>query len=1540
MPDGIDFDELFKKITGQQKPPPGVAVAEHPPIEPELPKIEPQKPSIELYKPFSRIPREGLKYTIEDELGKSHELTVMEDFEFVGTEPRLRSLDYVVFSEGKKVGTFDFETEKFKPVDIPWWQTAMKWVFAPATIVGTSLHGMFVPPKLKAAEKQANEWYMEELKKLQIELFGKELGAVSLIPKEKKEEYLKRVGMLAEERIKRGGLDIPAKERRVQAQYEALPWYAQMAWELPFWLGLSASGLSALRGFRAAAALPTAARIPAQVALAPLAGYEWAVGKVISTTIEGTYGIVMRSVLRRNLHSWAISAGVEIPRATEDAFINSAVANLRPQFMMKEAIKTLFKSTKAGYTVTDAGVRAAEEAASQAVRTSPLLLGLVKPAAPLVTPPIMLPAAVPTAITTAMMERLPINATSWTAMSIADKVALVKSLGLEGKVGSKSWGALTNAEIETLTRAPITPPVTPVVPEVTIPKAEVGMPEAVAPPPVAPTAIPKVAPEAPKVAPTIGGLQVRKIQIKELLATPAKELPKGVTKIALRRELSDINKILESGEIARPIKVHGKIVLKASTEKNIQTLKDILVAERKMTPEIYERLKKDLKLPTDRFESASRFITESEAKNLIRQMNYEAESGIAEWDARVSEALANKPELKSVIDDISSRIVKAQPEVRLQRNINWRKYAIEISEVPRDVRLSGTMAILRALRRFQEQLGGREATRIYDVAEKMIETRRLNDVTHAQRVSAMKGEVPELLRITKNKPSIEKIQKWLDSDLKVAKIEKPELTPDELKVAQLFRREYDQWKDTVRLERFKDAYYHYRGNAELIKSGTERTGEVAIPDAPLSDIKEAISIYESGGETALANYLKTKDWGVLKSGYSYAQVIHPQLRLGQRYAVRATTTSLHQRKGLDFDRDERTAWERLVAYERQMIGLNLQPYFRKMDMEFRHIVELGKLSNPSADANTISLFLQEVKGFPIESPVARILLRIGGWSFGTLAKVPWMSVRNLHQNIAFHPDKAEIGKAIFTGGFYANPLTRSGRLDYTDALVHQFKGVMQEQLLMGYMGRTPIENLIRKTDYYHLSDKLNRFLSMAGSGAKAERALGAYLRTGDVQQFLKDSGANELSQTEQLRILEYLALDNYDYGGVLDTVSGGEAAIRNIANGITTLNHFNYIRYLRSSVEMGELGRVIGSLVAFPRSVAERYVDVFSRLSPRKGLTGDTRKRAIHSLLALVIGSGIASASLAAITGKKRDAYNPFLILQWQVGGLAIGATENLTELYRHLTNLTFAKEERDKQYAMEQLAILIPSLGDSFIPFYAPTMNILESLTDSRYLDRQTLRKLRAMFDEHYKPNEEFYKIERTLLEKIQHGLFGTRTPDPTDLEVTLKKLKGITEGLGQIDEEALNKARQRAAEANMPFEYEPEDYIYRTNNMGSDINSAIYGLDPSEITLENGFSPLVLDYMEYQEWFKKYQVVPADKRYDYRAENPELDAYLFFWGYVTTIQSDTARQLIEQMIGKYNIPPRAIRGYEKLEAGTSPRTKPSGKIDFDELFRKITGQ
>jgi len=339
---------------------PPVAVAERPPAEPEgLPPIPP----------------EGVTYTVQDKKGKDLELKILEDFEYVGTERRLRSQDYVVYSGKTEIGRYSRETGEFVSKEPTWWEKtlgvgakALEVAFAPFTITGMALREMTLAPELpeEGRLEARTQEIMEQFGYPQGTARGLALGEIST------------------------------------AEFRTLPWWQQLLWESPAWIGLAASGLSALKGWRAAAKLPTVAKVAVRVPLAPLAGYEWAVGK----TVQIAYKTTMSTVLRRNLHSWAKSAGKTIPKSTEDAFVEQAVRQLSPKFMAKETVKTLFRSTKAGFTITETGAKAAETAAAQAVRTSPLLLGTGKIAVsstaikavviPPIKPPIVPPVKPPT----------------------------------------------------------------------------------------------------------------------------------------------------------------------------------------------------------------------------------------------------------------------------------------------------------------------------------------------------------------------------------------------------------------------------------------------------------------------------------------------------------------------------------------------------------------------------------------------------------------------------------------------------------------------------------------------------------------------------------------------------------------------------------------------------------------------------------------------------------------------------------------------------------------------------------------------------------------------------------------------------------------------------------------------------------------------------------------------------------------------------------------------------------------------------------------
>ena len=97
------------------------------PLEEKPPVRPPKAPTVE--PPEGRaIPFEGVDFTVPSPslpagYGQPAEVKIMPDFEFVGTKPKLRSEDYLIFFEGKRVGKVSAETGEFA-MDDPgfWWK--------------------------------------------------------------------------------------------------------------------------------------------------------------------------------------------------------------------------------------------------------------------------------------------------------------------------------------------------------------------------------------------------------------------------------------------------------------------------------------------------------------------------------------------------------------------------------------------------------------------------------------------------------------------------------------------------------------------------------------------------------------------------------------------------------------------------------------------------------------------------------------------------------------------------------------------------------------------------------------------------------------------------------------------------------------------------------------------------------------------------------------------------------------------------------------------------------------------------------------------------------------------------------------------------------------------------------------------------------------------------------------------------------------------------------------------------------------------------
>jgi len=867
----------------------------------------------------------------------------------------------------------------------------------------------------------------------------------------------------------------------------------------------------------------------------------------------------------------------------------------------------------------------------------------------------------------------------------------------------------------------------------------------------------------------------RRAEIQKLLAEPAKNLPKGTTKIALRKELAGINKslipqekklrqqimatvkakslgatqyrgifkttggsryltnleltqlekVLKAVQKARPKKIGGKTVVTQATEKAIQSLKTELIKQGKYTQESFDNTKKYLRLKTDRFESPTKFISEVQAKELIRRMNYEAEIGLIENDSLIAKALKNRPDVQSAIDKAKGRMTASSV-----KNINGKP-----------VNVAATYDMRYYTGFLQERTGGR----FYDIWAKANKI-RLENKQEALKVFSKVEKVPGYKKVAADNDALDRIRRHIAAKNKWAEVESPELSKTELAVANALEDVYKMFPNMVREFRFKVSYDRHNGNVDLISS--------EIPDAPKADLREAINIYESQGRDALKTYLDTKTWGVIESGYEPRLVVNPKLRLNKIKDYVVGKGRLHAREGLEFPTNKENILKDTRVYINQMLNLKLEPYMKELDRIYSE--NASKLKNPQKAARNLELALLEMQGKTIDrTPLTDILMKVSGYGYSAIFLRPSLAFRNLFQNLAFHPDRES----------FLNPMNRKltdEELAYWETYIRQNRAFKSDILLQEEIGAGRVAEFVKRISYYGYSDDVNRLGSFWASLNKAEGALLRYKKDGDVGKFIGSSGLQDLTNLQQKEGLELLVTDETE-------------AIRYIAREVTNNTHFLYDRAQRAPLEMGSTGRILASLLTFTRSWAQRlYIQLNTGLKSGSKVSGASRARAWKNVIGIIVVGLIAGEIYKKITGKEKNPYDPRNILSWTPGGLPIGLAGDIALALTHLAQALTGDKE-----AQSRLTTEIPALGDDFIPFYSQIIGIAESLSDTQFIDRKFLRDIRAKFDKDYQPNESYYKKERGIIQKIQHALFGSEPevaepkkggglPNPFKKEVT----------------------------------------------------------------------------------------------------------------------------------------------------------------------------
>lgn len=405
--------------------------------------------------------------------------------------------------------------------------------------------------------------------------------------------------------------------------------------------------------------------------------------------------------------------------------------------------------------------------------------------------------------------------------------------------------------------------------------------------------------------------------------------------------------------------------------------------------------------------------------------------------------------------------------------------------------------------------------------------------------------------------------------------------------------------------------------------------------------------------------------------------------------------------------------------------------------------------------------------------------------------------------------------------------------------------------------------LAQKLSLYPHSDNIPRMHSFYAATGKAWRASQQFMKDGDIKRWERDSGVRHLRLTEQNYAKELLIQEKVNFGipGIRDC-TGAEAASIYIGHEIANMTHFVYDRAFRAEIEQGEIGRTIFNLIVFPRSYAQR---IFMQLNKTFGKGEQTIGERLGGLkdvtLILVVGAFI-SEWLKNLTGRSRRAYNPFDIIRWDLGGLALGAATDLTRLVGLIVGaLDPTADEESKRRAMGQIPGLVTRQADVFIPFYRNIIDSIEAATGTRNWDVHKLRELRAWLDKNYTP-EEIETMERTLVEKIRKAVLSGEPPDPDIFDKAQDELVELEAQLGQVD---------------------AEGRFYTLRNLASDIDRLTGGIDDDMLTEDYHWSPLVIYYLEGRDEYRDFLKLSTvgDKRDNYRRENLEFNAWCCFWGF-----------------------------------------------------------
>ena len=769
--------------------------------------------------------------------------------------------------------------------------------------------------------------------------------------------------------------------------------------------------------------------------------------------------------------------------------------------------------------------------------------------------------------------------------------------------------------------------------------------------------------------------------------------------------VEQLKAVLAAVEKARPRRVKAKRVVMLKTERKIAELLATLKREGRMTDGAFREILDDLHIREPRYVSAENFITETQGKDLLKRMLDDAvliEREVSRWTAMKNPKAGAPGDVAEVHREIVEK-ERADTEKRVESG--------------KPAKVSTLWDMRYYAMRWEERTGGP----FYDATTAVLDARNRIDRNIDEALDRLHIAITaaQWRHIQADPKSLDRIERYLASDLRDGPDKPTDILPHEVAVAEALRAELKRLEPLVRLARFYDVYY---GQAEKPRNVTAQQWT------------KAVDIYESRGPTALSAHIKGETWGVISKGYTPLEIIMGRVREYRLGPTAFGKGHIKTREGV-WMAQERNILERTRSAMHQILALT------ELRMPVRAFVRIfdqhsDRMDDPRKTGEIFSRWLEEVKGKPGSyHPLGNLLARGYAQSMAAVVLVdPRKALRNLFQNLAFYPDKTDL----------INPLNRrltKEEHEYFREEVSQKFGLLQHYFLRSekpFWGLGWLNRLADRIGPYPLSDDLNRAWCFWAKLNRIHRALEAH--PNDTRAMMRAANMLDLEHRQQQAALEILAKE------------GKDAMARWVAKEITFNVHFAYLRSMRAPIEHGNMGRVLANLMTFPRSYGQQML-----LSMRRVVYGQSfaeRYRGMKQFVNLTVFAWLAGRLFQAVTGRPENPYDPASIFNWTFGGLSIGAAQDFSETMGDMLKATMGNKQ-----ALARCDKNIPRCADLFVPFYSLAVQSLEAATGMENVDVYAVRRLRALVDKRYGgPPTERYKVDRNAVEVMQKVLLNTR--------------------------------------------------------------------------------------------------------------------------------------------------------------------------------------